>query len=664
VSKRLPLALFLSAAAFVLWTYLFPPPPRPPAPTQEATAAAASASESAASAPAGTGSSASAPVASEPLLGEVEAEQGEREEVLVFGRPGEPGYWRARFTNRGARLLDLRSGNHYVRGKLDAAERADPENWTRLAQVVEGDARASLSLAASASSASLTRGPLEQALWAMRVLSASDGTAQGIEFSLAPGSGVRFVKRVKPVPGTWDLALELELENLALEASGPREFALIPAAWMPVELGDSFYIEPRAAAAGGPLDEAPRFVEIAPGKAAKTPAGALDVPRPIAFAGTHNKYFAALLRPADPASAARVLGARYVSRLEPERGEDHRLLASEIGLELELPAIGQRSSAAFVLYAGPKDPAVFVKDSEAHELVLDSDRSFFSAIDTLLLAVLGIFHRLVGNWGVAIILLTLLVRVVLFPLNRRSQTAMARYAKKMKRVQPKLEEIKQKHAKDPTKLRQEQGRIMQEEGAFPPLGGCLPVFLQLPIFFGLFSALRTSFDLRQAPFAWWIEDLSRPDELLRLDWNLPLIFTNVHVAHLNLLPILMVALWLGQQMTMPKPTDEQAARMQKMMMFMPVVMGFFLYEYAAGLSLYMITSSGIAILEQTVVKRVWPIDDTEQARKPGAGCGPFSGAMQRLAEKQKEQIKRMEQMRGQGGGKGGKGQRGGKGKSR
>jgi len=661
VSKRLPLALFLSAAAFVLWTFLFPPPPRPkvePGATSEV------ASELAGGATTQPSEIASARAARGPIVGTVEAEESEREEVLVFGKPGEPGHWRALFTNRGARLLDLRSGNHFVRGKLNAAEKADPENWTRLARIVPGDARASLSLAASASSAELTRGPLEEALWAMRVLRRADGSAEGVEFTLAPGSGVRFVKRVKAVPGTWDLALELELENLALEASGPREFALVPAAWMPVELGDSFYIEPRAAAAGGPLDEAPRFTEVAPSKAIKAPVGALDVPRPIAFAGTHNKYFAVLLRPADPASAARVLGARYASRPEPERGEKHRLLAAEVGLELELPAIGQRSRAAYVLYAGPKDPAVFVKDSAAHDLVLDSDRSFFAAIDTLLLAVLGLFHRLVGNWGVAIILLTVLVRLVLFPLNRRSQTAMARYAKKMKRVQPLLEEVKQKHAKDPQKLRQEQARIMQEEGAFPPLGGCLPVFLQLPIFFGLFSALRTSFDLRQAPFAWWIEDLSRPDELMQLGWDVPLIFTSVHISHLNLLPILMVALWLGQQMTMPKPTDEQAARMQKVMMIMPVVMGFFLYEYAAGLSLYMITSSGIAILEQTVVKRIWPIDDTERPRKPGAGCGPFAGAMEKLAEKQKEQLKRMEQMRAQNGGKGSKGQRGGKGKAR
>jgi len=257
-----------------------------------------------------------------------------------------------------------------------------------------------------------------------------------------------------------------------------------------------------------------------------------------------------------------------------------------------------------------------------------------------MLAVLRFFHGLCGNWGVAIILLTLLVRLVLFPINRRSQTAMARYQSKMKRVQPKLEEVKKRFASDPKKLREAQARIMQEEGAFPPLGGCLPMFLQLPVFFGLFSALRTSFDLRQAPFGLWIHDLSRPDQLLRLDLRLPLL---PDIEYLNVLPILMVVLWVLQQLGMPKPADEQAARMQKMMMFMPVIFGVFLYNYAAGLSLYMMTTSGLSIIEQKVIKKLWPIDDTEVVKKK-SGCGPFSGTLEHLAQKSRAHLEKSQAM--------------------
>jgi YidC/Oxa1 family membrane protein insertase len=168
------------------------------------------------------------------------------------------------------------------------------------------------------------------------------------------------------------------------------------------------------------------------------------------------------------------------------------------------------------------------------------------------------------------------------------------------------------------------------------------MFLQIPVFFGLFAALRASFDLRHAPFAGWITDLSKPDHLLRIDWNLPLIGA---IPYLNLLPLLMVVLWLGQQMTMPLPTDEQAARMQKRMRFMPVVFGLFLYDYAAGLSLYMITQSLLGILEQTAVKKMWPIDDTEQPKKEG---GWFSRLQKRAVEMQKQQESRKRRLASSG----------------
>ena len=167
------------------------------------------------------------------------------------------------------------------------------------------------------------------------------------------------------------------------------------------------------------------------------------------------------------------------------------------------------------------------------------------------------------------------------------------------------------------------------------------MFIQMPIFFGLFSALRTSFDLRQAPFMGYINDLSRPDALFELPFDIPIL----HWETFNLLPIIMVVMWILQQATMPKPTDPQSARMQKMMMFMPVMMGFFLYNYAAGLSLYMITQSTMGIVEQKVIKKLWPIDDTEIEKKGGGGCGPFSGMMERLAEKQKQQMALIEKQK-------------------
>jgi membrane protein insertase Oxa1/YidC/SpoIIIJ len=122
------------------------------------------------------------------------------------------------------------------------------------------------------------------------------------------------------------------------------------------------------------------------------------------------------------------------------------------------------------------------------------------------------------------------------------------------------------------------------------------------------------------------------------DTHLPFIGT---IEYFNLLPILMVVLWVLQQRLMPNPTDEQAAKMQKIMMIMPVFMGFFLYSYAAGLSLYMITQSGMGIIEQIAIKRFWPLDATELPRKPG-------GFWSRMAKLQEQQSKKLAQQPARG----------------
>ncbi len=631
MEKRLPLALFLSLLVVFGWAMLFPPArkPIPPAPEPgalEPAAAAPSAMSAAEAAP---------PAIADDLEREIELRIGA---PAPEGGPARMGTYRARFSNRGACLLQLDLGDYVKNVGLSAEERLDPANWLTLVESVETSAgrRGSLVLRTSASSRDLAPLDLDQALWQMAEL---EEGMPGVSFRYAPaGRKVIFEKRITFEPGTWRIHLEVGIENVDAGAGGPRSFALVPAACVPPELGDTFYKEPRVVAIGRAPESASYELdwEAAPGL---RKGDALDVPLPLVLVGEHIKYFAFLLREAD-ASAGTLHGATYTPVHEVGRDEPRALVQVEVPLALTLPPPGERRSWSYVVYAGPKDPLQFAADfSPPHQLVLDEDLSV-ATVAKALLRVLRFFHGLVGNWGVAIILLTLCVRLALFPLNRRAQTAMARYQKKMKRVQPKLEEIKARYADDPQKLREAQARIMQEERAFPPLGGCLPVFLQMPVFIGLYSALRTSFDLRQAPFFGWIHDLSCPDRLLELDLRLPLL---PDVRYLNLLPILMVVLWVLQQRGMPKPADEQAARMQKMMMFMPVVFGVMLYNYAAGLSLYMITTSGCSIVEQKVIRKLWPIDDSEQETRR-KGCGPFSGTLQHLADKQREHMKRMQAM--------------------
>lgn len=642
MDKRLLIVLPLCFLILIGWRYFFAPkpPPRdananPPAQVSPSNSAQTAAANGAAEAKADP---AEPEAPSEPSLPRV-ADTEPREEVLLVGTPGEAGSYRAVFTNVGGGLRELRTGAYFDKAGLSPAEQSTHEHWVTLL----GDPRKekkepplSFALRTLPNSEQLRRAPLEGELWRMKVLE-QDGVKQGVEFTLAPGTGVTFTKRFRFVPGKNQLVFEVELQNDALTAqSGPRTFDLTPVAWMDANSGDGYYAEPQAVAGFRKNVAAEVEVESIPrdpsgGELAGTlaPASAGGT----AFAGVHGKYFTVLLAPAQGAPKC-FAGAQWRKVRDPLAKDPEQAwtqIVADTQVELALPEPGARTKIAFDVYAGPKDPEELAAANPDFAALHRWDLGMLRVIAAPLLFLLKGFHALCSSWGVAIILLTLLVRVVLFPLNRRSQTAMARYTAKMKRLQPRIDELKKRYEHDASKLRTEQARLMQQEGAFPPLGGCLPMFLQMPVFFGLYKALGISFDLRQQPFVGWISDLALPDQSFEINLPLPLFGT---VQYLNLLPPLMVVLWIWQQKMMPAPADEQAARMQKMMMFMPVMMGVFLYNYAAGLSLYMITQSGLAIFEMKIIRKYWPIDDKEPPKKQN-GFWTKMMALQEQAEAQK-----------------------------
>lgn len=675
MEKRVPIALFLCFLVTLVWVWMSPPPERPQ--TNPGSNATADAFNVDAETPAGvegstvpvTAASQAAteeakPVAPTGAPAAVEASQAE-ELTLILGRPNEPGYAQAVFSNRGAQLVALRSGNFFDRTGLTAEEQADPEHWLTLVDSVRTSAgrTGSLLWVADNSAQDLTGGAnLAGALWEMERLTTADGRDQGVEFTFAPGNGAVFTKRIEVVEratvegaskGSYDLEVTLGLANQAApgDASAPapriRDFIVRTGGVMQPEYEEAFYQGPKAVAVGGRGDKLEHDDELKKTRPSKQ-VGQLDAPAPLQLAGVHNKYFAFLWRAIDEDGRATLTNATwqrlqdldFIEENPRAQGRAFLHITADLNLSLEYPPAGQSREWRYRVWAGPKDHSGFLEASPAHDEVLVSDLGWFSGLGRFLVTLLIGIESVVGNWGVAIIVLTLLVRLVLFPINRRSQTAMARYQTKMKRVQPRIEAIKEKYKEDPKALQQAQAKLMQEEGLFPPLGGCLPIFLQMPIFFGLFSALRTSFELRQAPFAGWITDLARPDRLLDFGEGSP-------VQYLNLLPILMVIMWIWQQRSMPQATDEQAKQMQRIMMFMPLIMGVFLYNYAAGLSLYMVTSSTFALIEIKVIKKVWPIDDTELEKKPNKGCAPFAARLQEMAEQQQAQQEALKKQKGQ-----------------
>jgi YidC/Oxa1 family membrane protein insertase len=226
----------------------------------------------------------------------------------------------------------------------------------------------------------------------------------------------------------------------------------------------------------------------------------------------------------------------------------------------------------------------------------------------LLLKLLGWFHDVIGNWGFAIIMLTILVRGLLAPVNYHMQKSMRAYGARMAVLKPKLEALKAKYGDDQKAYQQAMVAFQREHKMIPPIGGCLPLFATMPIYIGLFTALRTAYDLRQQPFLLWIQDLSRPDRLFELSFW-PHAF--------NLLPLLWISMFIWLQLRMPLPTDPQARQMQKMMRYMPILFGLMLYGYASALLVYMVTSMLWSMLESAITKRLLgPIDPNVAAMAP------------------------------------------------
>ena len=314
---------------------------------------------------------------------------------------------------------------------------------------------------------------------------------------------------------------------------------------------------------------------------------------------------------------------------------------SELAFNLDPVSNG----ASFDIYLGPKDHR-FIKaaysEGESREAYLAAAHYeltsqaccsslgplgwIINLVSMAVLSLLAVFYdSLFGSMGVSIIFLTFCVRVLLFPITRKSQASMHRHQKKMAKLKPQLDKLKEKHKDDKQKFAQEQFKLMkQEKLSMLPLGGCLPLFLQMPIFFGLFSAIRFDVDLRHASFL-WAGDLSRPDAFMSFEsgFSIPCcIGPGVQIDGLNILPILMTIAWVINQKMMPKSPDPQVQQQQKMMMFMPIMFGFMMYSYAAGLSLYWLTSSLFGSFEQRVIKKIFPLDkdDEEDNAKALAGA--------------------------------------------
>ncbi|MFW0753514.1 membrane protein insertase YidC [Pseudomonas sp. H11T01] len=237
-------------------------------------------------------------------------------------------------------------------------------------------------------------------------------------------------------------------------------------------------------------------------------------------------------------------------------------------------APGAKAETTATLYAGPKSQAVLKELSPGLELTVDYGILWFIAQPIFWL--LQHIHALVGNWGWSIIFLTMLIKGLFFPLSAASYKSMAR----MRAVAPKLAALKEQHGDDRQKMSQSMMELYKKE-KINPLGGCLPILVQMPVFLSLYWVLLESVEMRQAPFMLWITDLSIKDPFF-------------------ILPIIMGATMFIQQQLNPTPPDPMQAKVMKLM---PIIFTFFFLWFPAGLVLYWVVNNCLSITQQWYITR-------------------------------------------------------------
>ena len=262
---------------------------------------------------------------------------------------------------------------------------------------------------------------------------------------------------------------------------------------------------------------------------------------------------------------------------------------------------GSSISHNLKLFAGPKIVSVIDRYMEEYG-VLEFDRSvdfgWFYFLTKPIFNVLQFIFGYVGNFGWSIILFTFLMRICFFPLAQQSFKSMA----KMKKLGPEMQRLKEQYGDDKAGMQKEMMALYKREKA-NPIAGCLPILLQIPVFFALYKVLFVTIEMRHAPFIGWIHDLSAPDPLGLLtlfgfvDWNVPGI---LQLLNIGIWPILMGISMFLQQKLNPAPVDKMQA---KIFMFLPIVFTFVLGGFAAGLVIYWTTNNVLSMAQQYVIQR-------------------------------------------------------------
>ena len=316
---------------------------------------------------------------------------------------------------------------------------------------------------------------------------------------------------------------------------------------------------------------------------------------PIGWAAAHDQFFTLALMPKEPAPELLVLQTNLPPPTAEQRAANPKALAKPFGFQTSLvyPSISIAANQAFErhfdLYAGPKEYRTLVRIAQEKknsiDLVMDYD-GFFGWFAQVLLSSMNGLNKLGMQYWLAIVAITVIIKLLFWPLTNASTKSM----KRMSALQPQMKAIQEKYKDDPAKMNRKVMEFMKENRV-NPLGGCLPVLLQMPVFFGFFLMIRSAIELRGAEF-FWACDLSKPDTIAFIPFlNFPL----------NPLPLLMGVTMLWQARITPVAPGMDPMQ-QNIMKYMPLMFLFILYNFSAGLTLYWTVQNLLSIAQMKLTK--------------------------------------------------------------
>ncbi len=361
------------------------------------------------------------------------------------------------------------------------------------------------------------------------------------------------------------------------------------------------------------------------------------------FGGVMSRFYAHIISTTEEPGVkvqGRIWAAPFLVDHSNDVFKDNSSAAKDHGIEgaigmLPLELAPEASKTIdYEIYLGPKEYRRLSDLGRHRDDVMFY--GWFGFISKILTGIMRWMHDKTGNWGVAIMLLTIVIRTVLWPVQAKAQRSM----KRMGKLSPLMKEIQAKYKDDPARMNTEVMKLYKEYGV-NPVGGCLPMFMQIPIFFGFFAMLRSAAELRGQSFGGWVHDLSLPDTIhtFYMPFSLPLLGDHFDV---NPLPLIMVVTMVAQMKLTPQPATVDKTQ-KNMMMLMPVMFLWFSYSYAAALALYWATSNIYMIAQTWIMRALNPDDDAPLQKVAQLPKGPLASSS---AQKPKDKKPRQPRLGG------------------